>query len=507
MSAAAARDGIGRDWRLRGGDAVAEDTADPPSAPGPGPAEPPAEPAPEALPGPAPAPASAAAAAAAAADMPVATSGILRWGAVVVGGFMALLVVWGALLPLQSAVVMPGRLVPAGGHQKVQHDGGGRVLAILRRDGDVVREGEVILRLDPVDRRAAVSELEARRARLAAMRDHLRSARALAGEGDAGAGTGSAPLWSLRGGGGDAVPASAADASLAREIRRAQFDEFRAGRARVDREIAVLEAKGAALLRQREGLREQIVAHEKLRRLVREDIAKLQPLADRRLIAGRRVDRLRRSLAELDARIEASRADLRAKVEQGGEVAASVARAREGDREVLAERLTRVLGELAETEDAIRAARAALARTDIRAPVAGTLVKATQVTTGGVVAPGETVAEIVPSRAPLLAEGRARPEDIAGLAVGQGAEVLVTAHRGRDARPVPARVTYVAADATRDGEDGEPYYIVRLRLDAGDLALQAGMQAELTVADRERTFLAYLFEPFTRSLSRAFRER
>ena len=435
--------------------------------------------------------------------VPVATAGITRLGTLVVGGFMAALVAWGGLMPLDSAVVMPGSLVPAGRHQKVQHDVGGRVLAILRRDGERVAAGEIILRLDPIERRAAMTELRARRARLAAMRDRLRAASAAAGVDDA-----SAP-WALRGAGVAAMAmlAPAVDVPLAGAMRDAQLAEFRAGRARIEREVEGLRAKGEGLARQREGLGERIAAQERLRDLVRGDIAKLGPLAERGLIARRRVDDLRRSLAEMDARIEGLRAELRAKLAQGTEVAAAIGRAREGDREQLAERLTRVLGELAETEDRLAAARQAVERSDIRAPVAGTLVKATQTTPGGVVAPGEVVAEIVPEGTPLVAEGRARPDDVASLAIGQEAEILITALRDREPEPIPARVVYVAADTTRDGEDGEPYYTVRLALEpTGPVSLRAGMQAELYARGHARPFLAYLLEPLTGSLSRAFRE-
>ena len=457
--------------------------------------------------------------------VPVATGGITRLGTVVVGGFVAALIAWGGLMPLRSAVIMPGQLVPAGQHQRVQHEVGGRVLAILRADGDAVAANEIILRLDPVDRRAAVTELRARRARLLAMRDHLRAASVLAGasplaadaslavadaspSGAAGPGEGSG-LWMLRGERPRrADPASSeTDTPGAAALQDAQLAEFRAGRARVAREVEGLEAKREAALRQGEGLERQIEAQETLRALVRGDIDKLAPLAERGLIARRRVDELRRSLAEMDGRIAALRADLRAKRAQGTEIAAAIGRAREGDREALAERLTRVLGELAETEDRLTAASQALGRSDIRAPVAGTLVKMTQTTLGGVVAPGEVVAEIVPRGTPLIAEGRARPDDIASLAIGGEAEVVLTAHRGRDADPVPATVAYVAADTTRDGEDGEPYYTVRLALDPpSGMELQAGMQAELYLRGESRTFLSYLFAPLTESLSRAFRE-
>ena len=447
--------------------------------------------------------------------MPVSTRPIVAAGVATIGTFLLAFVVWGWWLPLQSSVVMAGQLVPEGKHRKVQHDAGGRVVAIVARDGDAVARGDVILRLDPVDARAELTQLEARRARLSAMRASLTAA----GEGAA------RPSWGLRGldarpvgtvappawgtdafaGGADAF-ARGADPFAA--IRDAQAREFQAGRARLEREIAALEAKGEALARQRTGLAQQVVAQEELAGMVEADIAKLVPLARKGLIAARRVDDLRRSLAEQRVRIEGMRADLAAKGAQRVEIEAAIDRARATDREAVAERLTRVLGELAETEDAILAAREGLARTAVRAPVAGTLVKARHAALGGVVAPGEVVAEIVPEGTALMVEARARPDDIVALRPGQSAEVMLTALGRRDTDALPAEVAYVAGDVTRDGEDGDPYYLVRLALPtAGALPLQPGMQAEIYVAGPERTFLDYLLEPVASSFSRAFRER
>ena len=435
-----------------------------------------------------------------AASFPVATGPIVSAGLATVGAFLLAFLVWGWWLPLQSSVVMPGQLVPEGKHRKVQHDAGGRVVAILASDGDAVARGGVILRLDPVDARAELTRLEARRARLEATRASLVAA---------GSGVGR-PSWGLRGApAGSAAPSPDAPA---REdyaaIRDAQALEFRAGRDRVEREIAALEAKGEAIRRQRDGLARQIVAQEELAAMVEADLDKLGPLAREGVIAARRVDDLRRSLAEQRVRVEGMRADLAAKGEQMVEIAAATERARATDREAVAERLTRVLGELAETDDAILAAREAVARTSVRAPVAGTLVKARHAALGGVVAPGEVVAEIVPSDASLVVEARARPDDIVALRAGQPAEVLLTAVDQRNADPLSARVAYVASDVTRDGEDGDPYYLVRLAVARGaELPLQAGMQAEIYVTGPERTFLDYLLDPITSSFSRAFRER
>ena len=143
----------------------------------------------------------------------------------------------------------------------------------------------------------------------------------------------------------------------------------------------------------------------------------------------------------------------------------------------------------------------------MRAPVSGTVVKMSVGTLGGVVASGDVIAEIVPRGAGLMAEGRVRPADIGDVALGQSAEVVVTAHDRRSQQPLPARVTYVAADTQRDDTSDEPYYVVRLTVDAGSAPMMAGMQAELYLHAAPRTFLDYVLEPLADSFRHAFQER
>ena len=127
-------------------------------------------------------------------------------------------------------------------------------------------------------------------------------------------------------------------------------------------------------------------------------------------------------------------------------------------------------------------------------------------TVDGVVAAGDVIAEIVPLGTTLIAEGRVRPADIADVWVGQDAELMVTAHNRRDTRPLDARVIYVAADSTRDEENEDPFFLVRLAITDPSLDLRAGMQAELFLAGEPRTFLDYVLEPLTASFNRAFAE-
>ena len=475
--------------------------------------------------------------------VPTRSGGFVALGVALFGVFVAGFLAWAAWLPLHSAVVVPGKLVPGGLHQKVQHQGGGRVVAIRARDGDRVERGEPIVVLDPVADRAEMTRLAARRARLEAARARLEAelrgepllsdvAGALALRGaptdektgsertgsgrtgkDAGPrdGLGSFDLrtgtiaGALRGMPGGVAPAPAD--RFRGDLVEAHRGEYRAGRAKLGRELEGLTRQRAALAHQREGLALQADAQRDLAAMTRDELARVSPLAARGYVAKSRARDLERTIAEIEARASALAAEGRGLDERIAEVDARIEGARERDRKTLAQELGQAIGELSEIDDALRAARAAVDRAVVRAPVSGTVVKMTVGTLGGVVASGDVIAEIVPRGAGLVAEGRVRPADIGDVAVGQAAEVVVTAHDRRSQRPLPARVAYVAADTQRDEGSDDTYYVVRLDVDAGAAPMQAGMQAELYLHAAPRTFLDYVLEPLADSFRRAFQER
>ncbi|MEM7026217.1 MAG: biotin/lipoyl-binding protein, partial [Pseudomonadota bacterium] len=76
--------------------------------------------------------------------------------AAVFGGFGT----WAAFAPLSSAAIAPGVVVVDSNRKSVQHLEGGVIREILVRDGDVVEQGEVLLRLDGASVRAAMAALQ-----------------------------------------------------------------------------------------------------------------------------------------------------------------------------------------------------------------------------------------------------------------------------------------------------------------------------------------------------------
>ena len=153
-------------------------------------------------------------------------------------------------------------------------------------------------------------------------------------------------------------------------------------------------------------------------------------------------------------------------------------------------------------------------RTVVRAPVAGKVNRLYNRTVGGSVAPGETLAEIVPSEDALLVRARIRPEDIGWVAIGQDARVNITAYDPTVYGGLDGEVSTISPDARIDDRTGESYYEVLVRTErasivteGGDeLPIGAGMNAEVSLIGEQRSILAYLLRPITRLQQRAFRE-
>ena len=180
-----------------------------------------------------------------------------------------------------------------------------------------------------------------------------------------------------------------------------------------------------------------------------------------------------------------------------------------------ADQMHEIGGDLNDTRERLRASRAVVERSAITAPVKGTVVKLRYHTSGGVVEPGKSILEIVPSREDMVIEARVRPQDIEHVRMGQEATIRLPAMNQRTTPMISGEVIYVSADALPDEKRG-PYsgtdgYVVRARLakDSGGLKgfePTSGMPAELYIRTGDRTFFQYLMKPVLDSFSRAFRE-
>jgi len=175
--------------------------------------------------------------------------------------------------------------------------------------------------------------------------------------------------------------------------------------------------------------------------------------------------------------------------------------------------LNQVLAELEEVAATAIALEDRLKRTNVRSPVTGTINRLLVNTEGGVIQPGMDLVEIVPLEDTLVIEAKIKPADIAFLRPEQEAKVKFTAYDFTIYGGLEAKLEHISADSITD-EKGNSFYLVRLRTnknylgpESDPLPIIPGMVASVDILTGKKTILAYLLKPVLRAKYMALREQ
>ena len=406
-----------------------------------------------------------------------------------IGGLMA-------LLPMAGAVIAPGEVTVETRVKQISHPFGGVVADILVRDGDEVKAGDVLIRLDDTVAGAAaeytgmsVDQLLAKEARLRALRD--------------GAGGVSFPA-ELR--------ARAANDPVVRQIMADEARGFQLERqARAD-QIRQLQARIAQTEAEITSSRSRVDAYDRQESLIAEELAQTRELYENRLSTLDRLNALERAAVG----VAADRASAAARITEAsariGELRTQMAALMSENRSRAALDLALVQQQLSEGRQREVTASDANDRTAIRAPQDGTVNRLGITTIGGVVPPGEVLMELVPAADKLIVNANVAITDIDNVAVGQPAFLRFTALSMRTTPEITGRVTQVDANRTVDQASGVAYYTARVEISEeefaklGDVRLSVGMPVEVFIQTGQRTILTYILRPLTDQLKRALRE-
>lgn len=403
---------------------------------------------------------------------------------------------WAATTTISGAVIAPGRLVVDSNVKKIQHPTGGVVGELLVKEGDRVKQGDVLLRLDGTQARSslgmvskALDELSARRARNEAERD--------------GAATVTFP--------GDLVGRTD-DAEVARLVSGEQrlFEMRRAAR---EGQRAQLREQIQQLQRQIEGVEAQEGAKAKEIKLLALELDSVRTLWKQNLVQIARVTALERDAA----RLEGERASLIAAVAQNrGRIAELELKIIQIDQDLSSEvgkELAEIRAKNSELTERRVAAEDQLKRIDLVAPQDGKVFQRNVHTVGGVIQAGEPTMLIVPEADSLIVDARVAPHDIDQIRLGQNAVLRFAAFNQGTTPELNGEVVHVAADVTQDDRTSEPYYSVRIHVRDGELSrlgglqLLAGMPVEAFIQTTPRTVASFLIKPLGDQIARAFRGR
>lgn len=425
----------------------------------------------------------------------VGLGGVIITGFVIVALFFGGLIGWASLAPLGSAAIAPGVVIVDSKRKTIKHLEGGIVGEIMVRDGDVVTEGQVIVRLDDTQARASLDLLRGRHRAASALLARLKAER-----------DGMEAITFP-----EALLSSLEDPTV-REAIEGQTNIFDARRQAIEGQVAILDQRVKQFQEEIGGLDGEISAQNTQLNLIGEEIGDVKTLVDKGLAQKPRLLALQREQAEIRGRRSQNQAAIARAKQSIGEAELRMSELRTGMVNEVVQELRDVENELYDMSERMRSAQDIMRRTDIEAPIAGSIVGLQVNTPGGVISPGEPLMDIVPSGDKLIVEVHVDPGDIDVVHVGLEAQVRITAFRQRNLKPLDGVVTKVSADAITDERTGMSYYLAQIEL-VGDLSaalsgavLYPGMPAETMIATGERTALDYFTRPFLLSFDRALRE-
>lgn len=417
-------------------------------------------------------------------------------GYALIAAFFGVAGAWAAFIRLDRAVISPGIVVTESSRKVVQHFEGGIVQAILVKDGQAVRAGDVLLRVDPVQSQASAdlfrNQLDAAlvlEARLRAEQDQTDALR---------------------------LPAELAarrdEPALARMIAD-QAGEMAERRKTLQGQLALVEAKVTQLKTEISGLAIEKSSVEAQVGFIRQELEGLRSLHERNLIPLSRLLTMERERTRLEGVIGRSVAE-RAKAENAiSEAGLQTTQLKQKLQEAVTAQLLETRQKIGELREKLVVAQDVFRRHEIRATHEGVIQALKVYAIGQVIRSGEPLMEIVPTTDRLVINVQFSPNDLETVRAGMRAEIKFPSFQARRTPTLFGTLATVSRDRLVDDGTKQPYFAGTVEIDEHELPaevrhrLLAGLPAEVVVSAGERTALQYMFAPFFDAMGRAFHER
>jgi protease secretion system membrane fusion protein len=409
------------------------------------------------------------------------------------GGFL----LWAGLAPLDEGVPTQGAVAIDTKRKSVQHLSGGIVKQVLVREGDQVKEGQVLIRLDEGTARANYEGVRQRYLGLRAMQGRLLAEQA---------GQGAINFH-------PDLQAAASD-PLIRQQMQNQEQLLQSRRAALRSDLQGIEEGIQGQTAQLQSYESMLTFRQSQLALLKEELLNTSGLVKEGYAPRNRQLELERMVADsssASAELRGSITRTRRSIAELGQKATS--RQQEYRKEVETQ-LGDVTREVLSDAEKYTAVKADLDRIDIKAPTAGQVVGLAFQTVGGVVQPGQKIMDVVPGDAPLLLETRVQPHMIDKVHAGLPVDIRFSAFAHSPQLVISGKVVSVSGDLLTEQMPGGvmTYYLARVAVtpeglkELGSHQMQPGMPAEMVIKTGERTLLTYLLHPLTKRMAASMKE-
>ncbi len=405
--------------------------------------------------------------------------------------FFIAMILWASLASIDEVTRGEGRAIPSSRLQKVQNLEGGIVAEVFVHEGEVVKAGAPLLRLDDTQFRSNAGETQADRLALQARIQRL-----------------TAQL-------NDASTLTLAPEIVqqAPDIANGEMELFASVNKRIQSELAGLNEQ---LVQKKQELLDFQGKASQYRRslgLQQQEVSMSEPLVAKGAISKVEVLRLRQGVVETQGQLDSVTLAIPRAEAAIKEIESKVSETRGRYRSEALGQLNEARTDLSKIEASGKAITDRVNRTLVTSPVRGVVQQLLVNTIGGVIQPGNDLVEIVPLDDKLLVEAKIRPQDIAFLRPGQEATVKFTAYDYTIYGGLKGTLEQISPDTVTD-KDGKSFYIIRLRTDKNHLGTDEkplliipGMVASVDIITGKKTVMAYLLKPILRAKAEAFRER
>lgn len=420
----------------------------------------------------------------------------MRLGVIfIVVGFVGFLL-WAAFAPLDAGVTASGTIGVESKRKTIQHLSGGIIQDILVKDGDAVKAGQVLLKLERIQIEAQQQITHSQLVSAKALELRLLAERL----GKPSPDFGKNPILQEK------------TTPIVQEAIETQLALFKTRNQTLNGQLSILDTTADGFQQQLEGLLSQERSKAEQAKLLNEELAALRPLYKKGYVARNRIFELERAAAEVSSQHSGNLADT-------GRIRSALNEVKLKKLQITQEFHKEVETHLAEAQrdaaslgEKFTALNDELARTEIRAATDGIVVSLNFHTNGGVIRAGDPILELVPQSDPLIIEAHIMPHLIEQVTKGQPALIRFVALDSINP-VVEGIVMGVSADILVDKNTGQPYYAARISVPPDEMLklkyerINPGMPADVVIKTGERSMLEYLLRPLMESVFMALRER
>lgn len=396
------------------------------------------------------------------------------------GGF----ILWATFAPLDKGVPISGTVTVSSHLQAVQHQTGGIIDSILVREGDHVKVGQVLVRMNDVQIKTKAE----------ITRNQLYTARAV-----------EARLLAERDGSNeiifpDELLVLHSDNRIANNVL-IQNQLFTARKLALQHELAALDESISGFKFQLRGLEATRSSKNQQLALLKEQLDNLRDLAQDGFVPRNRVLETERTYTQLQGEISSDTGNAGRIQRQIAELEQRrIHRLQEYQKEVR-QQLSDIKKEADALSSHLQAQEFELANVEVKAPVEGTVVGMNVFTESGVIGPGFKLMDIVPSDDVLVVTGQVPVHLIDKIYVDLPVDLIFTALNQKKTPQIPGVVTQVSADRLIDERTGLPFFNIKAKVtqegmkQLADQQIRAGMPVEVFIKTGERSLMSYLFKP------------